>query len=67
MHVYHVKPVSNHQRWKIQEKDSETHVNAFDDQVKAIEYAIEFAQENLPAQVVVHDDDGSVKVEYTYG
>lgn len=63
--VFHVVPDAN--SWKVRQASAGDYEVLVDDKDNAIAHAKELAKEHELAQVVVHNRDGQIAEEFTYG
>jgi hypothetical protein len=63
--VYHVTPNVN--SWMVKEQGSDATEYLVDNKDDAVRHARELAKANEPGQVIVHNRDGKIAEELTYG
>ena len=63
--VFHVVPDAN--SWKVRQASSGEYEVLVDDKDNAVAHAKELAKQQEPSQVVVHNRDGKISDEFTYG
>ena len=63
--TFHVIPDVN--SWKIKNEDDASYDALVDDKDRAIELAKEYAKKAPLGQVLVHNRDGKIADEFTYG
>lgn len=65
--VYHVTYLSASAKWKVEREDAERASSYHHTKTAAIEEAKKLAKNNMPSQVIVHNMDGTISDEWTYG
>ncbi len=63
---YHVTP-RNGGRWAVIKEGSERVSGIFENKTEAIKYARELAKKAKLGQIFIHDRNGRIQKEYTYG
>ena len=63
--TFHVIPDAN--SWKVKNEADATYDALVDDKSRAVEMAKEYAKEAPLGQVIVHNRDGKIAEEFTYG
>jgi hypothetical protein len=64
--VYHVTPDKESGHWRVELEKAQRASSLHENKTEAVAAARGYAQNNRPAQVVVHKKDGSIQREYTY-
>lgn len=64
--VYHVVPDASAERWVVSQENAEFR-REFDRKEEAVEFAKERAKQASLGQVKVHNKDGNMEYESTYG
>jgi hypothetical protein len=64
--VYHVVPDSSGERWLVSQEDKDFR-QEFDRKEDAVEFAKDRAKNSQLGQVKVHNKDGNMEYESTYG
>ncbi|MFC5560224.1 DUF2188 domain-containing protein [Ureibacillus thermophilus] len=65
--VYHVTYSNELEKWKVIKENSSRVSSYHDTKSAAIEEAKRLAKKNIPSQVKVHNQDGTISDEWTYG
>lgn len=63
--TFHVIPDVN--SWKVKNEADPKYDALVDDKDRAVELARQYAKENVPSQVIIHNRDGKISDEFTYG
>ena len=63
--TFHVIPDAN--SWKVKNEQEPKYDALVDDKDRAIELAKQYAKESDLGQVIVHNRDGKIAQEFTYG
>jgi hypothetical protein len=63
--TFHVVPDAN--SWKVKNEEDATYDALVDDKDRAVELAKEYAKQFSLGQVIVHNRDGKIADEFTYG
>jgi hypothetical protein len=63
--IWHVLP--HPAGWKLKRRNGERATRVTEKQGEAIKYGIKLAQNNQPSQLVIHDRNGRIRDERTYG
>lgn len=65
--IYHIVPDTNKGGWKVKKENSERASSIHLTKDEAIEQAKQFAKKNPLSQIIVHKQDGTIQIEWTYG
>ena len=63
--VYHVTRAENH--WQVKKEKAERASKTFDTKAEAVDYGRELAKDQAPGQLKIHNKDGKIQTEHTYG
>ena len=63
--VYHVTHESDHRQ--VKKEKAERAVKTFDTKEEAVDYGRDIAKGQAPGQLKIHNKDGKIQAEHTYG
>lgn len=65
--VYHVTYSTDDDMWRVAFEDAERASSRHDTKQAAVDAGRKLAQNQMPSQLIVHNQDGTFQREYTYG